>query len=570
MRFIFGLMVFLSLGLTQAYAGGVAMHGEPMLADDFQHFAYANPNAPKGGVIRHGQLGSFDSLVHDIVKGKPAINLELSMGRLMARHWDEPFSLYPWIAKKIDMAEDRLSMTIHLDERAIFSDGEPITADDILFTIDILSTKGRPNARNVYGNIDTITKRDDLTVDITLKDTANREIAMIISMLPVYAEHVWRDKEFDKTTLEPYPSSGPYMIKDVQPGRKITYERIKNYWAKDIPSLKGQHNFDDISYGYYRDETVLIQAFKAGEFDFRREGDMSNWQTSYDDLDTEKFIKEEIKHQRPEWVHGFIFNTRKDLFAEVDVRKALSFAFDFDWVNNTLFNGAYRRTKSIFPNSMLANPDIGSVYETPETGEEGRKALRIYLKRAGDMLLEAGYLVKSGNRMLKDGVTPMTFEILLQDSAQEKIALNYAQKLRLLGITASIRTVDSAQFFARLNDFDYDMVLYKWHSTLSPGNEQDFYWGSKFADQKGSRNYAAIRDQDVDQAVQDIANALHYDALIEAAHRLDKAIMMGYYFVPLYYHGYDKIAYSAAIKRPNFLPLYGSIVESWWHQEETK
>ncbi len=566
MRFIFGLMVFLSLGLAQAYAGGVAMHGEPMLADDFQHFTYVNPDAPKGGVIRHGQLGSFDSLVRDIVKGKAIADLELVNSRLMMRHWDEPFTLYPWIAEKVDIAPNRLSLTIHLDKRAVFSDGQPITADDVLFTIDTLSKKGRPNHRNVYGNIKKIEKLDRHSVFIELVETANREISMSIAMMPVYAAHAWQEKPFDQTTLDPYPSSGPYIIKEVKPGRQVTLERIKDYWAKDIPSLRGLFNFDQIIHNYYRDETVLIQAFKAGEFDFRREGDMRNWLTSYDDLDAEKFKKEEIKHQRPEWVHGFIFNTRKDIFNQIDVRKALSFAFDFDWVNKTLFNNAYNRTKSIFPNSMLANPEIEALYETPETGEQGRKALRVYLKRAGDILLDAGYLVKSGNRMLQDGVTQMTFEILLQDSAQEKIALNYAQKLRLLGITATIRTVDSAQFFARLNDFDYDMVLFKWHSTLSPGNEQDFYWGSAFADQKGSRNYAAIRDKDVDQAVQDIANALDYTALKDAAHRLDKAIMLGYYFVPLYYHGYDKIAYNTSIKRPDYLPLYGSIVESWWHQ----
>lgn len=571
--------------VVQTYYG-LAMHGEPALSRDFSHFPYANPDAPKSGDIRHMVVGSYDNLNPHIVKGTAAEGMNNMYGRLMARSWDEPFTLYPWIATHVKMPDDRMWIEIYLNKDAEFNDHSPITADDVLFSYETLKEKGRPNFRNVYGLVETATKINNHTVRFDFNENANRETAMIMAMMPVYSKTYWADKNFDETTLTPFVSSGPYRIKDVQPGRQIIYERVEDYWAKDLPALKGQYNFDHIIYDYYRDSNVAFQAFKSGNVDFMRETDAARWQSEYDFPAIQKgdVNKIALKHKRPEWVHGFIFNTRRTPFEDRDLRKALGHAFDFEWMNKTLFQDAFTRTTSIYPNSELAAPALPSEAEkkllepyrndipqelwdteftVPQTSGVGRSGIRDNLKRAADILNAGGYGVENGVRTGKDGKA-LSFEILLQDPKQEKVALEYARNLKRLGIEAIVRNVDSAQFFARLNDYDYDIVLYKWHSTLSPGNEQLFYWGSSFADIPGSRNYPGIKSPAVDFLANEIAQAKTREELVTAAHALDRVIMWGYYFVPLYYDGTDKMAYWHDLQHSDYTPLYGAVLESWW------
>lgn len=540
---------------------GISMHDQPALEAGFTHFPYASENAPVGGDFRQAMVGSFDSLNPNIIKGKAAAGSGYLLGRLMARSWDEPFTLYPWIAKQVSMDPERKWIKFRIDERARFNDGHPLTAEDVLFSFETLKKKGRPNFRNVYGLVKEAKLIDDYTIEFIFNEYANRETAIIMGLMPVYAKHFWQDKDFEQTILDGFVSSGPYQVASVDPGRQVVYERVNDYWADDIPSLKGHYNFERLIYDYYRDSNVFLEAFKSGAFDLMREEDPNKWNTeyNYDAVANGTFVKYLVPHQRPEEVKSLIFNTRRDLFENKKIRLALRMVFDFDWINKTLFNYSYQEINSIFPNSELAA-------DNPLKPEE-KRSVRQNLRRADQLLKENGYVVKEGKRVHNETGVPVSFEILLQDPAQEKIVLSYVQSLKKLGIDAQVRTVDSAQFFARLNDFDFDMVLFKWHSTLSPGNEQAFYWGSKFADIKGSRNYAAIKDSEVDEIIHKLTGARTREELIKQAHALDRKIMQGVYFIPLYYDGYDRIIHHADLRYGDYTPLYGPILETWWRKE---
>lgn len=569
---------------------GLAMHDEPALGLSFKHFKYANPDAPKGGVLKQAEIGTFDNLNPNIIKGKAAAGSGLMFGRLMARSWDEPFTLYPWIAKGVEMPKDRKWMMFFLDERAKFSDGSPITATDVIFTFNTLKAKGRPNFRNVYGLVKDVIRHDQYTVEFRFSDKADLETPIIMGLMPVYSKAYWKDKDFEATTLEPFVSSGPYKVDNILPGRQITYSRIKDYWAKDIPSLKGQYNFDKMVFDYYRDENVMFQALQAGKLDYHLEQDPSRWQTQYNfsSLTDGTFEQKKLKHNRPEWVKAMIMNTRREPFKNIRVRRALSLAFDAEWVNRTFYQDQFNRIKSIYPNSELAfrkamPPEQQAMIEAigyDESFDERRitfmkegsskfakNNFRQKLQQAKIFLERAGYKVNSSGTLIHNETKkPLKFEILLQDPEQEKVALFYASHLRKLGILPTIRSVDSAQFFARLNDFDFDMVFFKWHSTLSPGNEQLFYWGSKFVDLKGSRNYAGINSKLVDGLVSKMTSTQSRDELVTAARALDRTIMSGYYFVPLFFDGYDRILHKSYLKYPEYTSLYGPVIESWWAQ----
>ncbi len=560
--FVFLLLLFPFSSLqAEEWMHGISMHGEPALSSDFQFFPYARVDAPKGGVLKQAVVGSFDNLNPNIVKGKAAQGTGYLFGRLMARSWDEPFTLYPWIAKSVQMDEQRRWIRFKIDDRARFSDGHLLTAHDVLFSFKILKEKGRPNFRNVYGLVDQANLIDDYTIEFIMSDRANRETPMIMGLMPIYAEHYWENREFDQTILEGFVSSGPYKVEQVDPGRQVVYQRMKDYWAQDIPSLAGQYNFDQLVYDYYRDGNVMQEAFRSGAFDLMREVDPYKWKKDYDfdAVAQGGIIKHSAKHKRPEEVKSLIFNTRKNVFSEKDIRLALRSVFDFDWVNKTLFDNSYNQISSIFPNSELAAKEKSLTVNK-------KYSVRQSLRQADGLLKKHGYIVKDGMRVNSVTGDVFSFEILLQDPSQEKIVLSYIQSLKKLGIEASVRTVDSAQFFARLNDFDFDMVLFKWHSSLSPGNEQSFYWGSKFSDIKGSRNYPGIEDREIDLIIEKLTQAVTREDLVSYARQLDEKIMDGVYFIPLYYDGYDRLAYNSRLDFTDYETLYGPIIESWWEK----
>ncbi|MDR3518694.1 MAG: extracellular solute-binding protein [Azospirillaceae bacterium] len=569
----------------------LAMHGDAKYPPGFDHLDYVNPTAPQGGTLRQAVAGTFDSLNPFIVRGKPAYGLGLIYDTLMTRAWDEPFTLYGLVAATVTVPADRSWVRFTLRPEARFHDGQSITSADVLFTFDLLRDHGRPNHRSYYAKVATASAPDPATVEFHFRrdddGSLNREMPMIMALMPVLPRHYWQDRSFDQTTLDPPLGSGPYRIGQVDPGRRITYERVRDYWAKGLPIVRGLYNFAEMQFDYYRDDTVALEAFKAGAVDLRRESDPTRWATGYDfpAAHDGRVQRENFAHQRPEPFQGFVFNTRRPIFADRRVRKALALAFDFEWANRTLFHGVYRRTASFFPNSELAATGVPDAAERallepwrsqlppalfdqpfvpPSTGDAGSAGVRANLLKATVLLADAGWTIAQ-SRLTRDGV-PFSFEILLLDSGDEKIALDYSRSLERLGITARVRTVDSAQYQQRLEQFDFDMIVHRWASTLSPGNEQMYYWGSAAADAPGSRNYAGVRSPAIDALAQALAQATTRQDLVTRTRALDRALLWGWYAIPLYYQPDDHLASWTGLHHPATTPLYGALLDDWWRE----
>lgn len=566
----------------------IAMHGTPKLDEHFKQFDYVNADAPKGGSMRLNIVGTFDSLNPYIVKGRPAEGLTYIYETLLARTQDEPFTLYPLIAEKIDVKKDRSGIRFHINPKARWQDGKAVTAEDVYFSWITLRDKGRPNHRSYYKKVLSAEVNDPHSITFLLKKnddgSIDREMPLILGLMPILPKHAFASKPFDETTLVPPIASGPYKLASVEAGRSTTFERDANYWGKDLPVRRGTCNFDIIRYDYYRDENVAQEAFTAHALDARRETDPKRWaelkRMSNEKKDAFKTIA--FTHRRPEPIRGFIFNTRKANFSDVRVRKALSYAFDFNWINRALFQSSYKWLDSFFANSDLASSGVPDEMELkllspwkkdlpeelftkpfalPRTDDT--HPLRDQLKQASELLEQAGYHIKNGVLHTPKG-EPFTFEMLLADPQDEKVALEYARTLSRMGITARVRTVDASQFQARLSDFDYDVVLHKWVNSLSPGNEQTQYWGSAAADIKGSRNYAGIKSPVVDALTNKITGAQTRDDLRAALRALDRVLLSGYYVVPLFYRGTDWFAIWPNVMTPQQTPLYGPVIESWW------
>lgn len=574
----------------------IAMHGAPKLPEQFDHFPYVNPDAPKGGLMRLNIVGTFDSLNPFIVKGRPAEGMTYVYEPLMARSQDEPFTLYPLIAEKIDVMDDRSAIRFHINPAARWQDGEKITADDVLFSWQTLRDKGRPNFRSYYKKVLSAEKNDALTITFTFrkdeKGTIDRELPLIMGLMTVLPKHMWEKGGFDVTSLAPPVGSGPYKMTKVDAGRSTSFTRDPHYWGRDLPSRKGTCNFDVIRYDYYRDENVAQEAFTAGQIDARRETDPKRWDT-LQRVEKEKpgtFRTYAFKHSRPEPMRAFIFNARRPLFAARATRHALSVLFDFDWINRTLYHGDYKRTLSYFSNSELAATGLPSADEVkllqpfrdqlppeiftkpftlPQTDDGGPSAMRPYIKEAIELFGDEGYQIQNQIMVDRKG-KPVTFEILLSDPQDEKVALEYTRMLARIGVVAHVRTVDAAQFQSRLNDFDYDVILYKWINSLSPGNEQQIYWGSAAADQKGSRNYAGIKNPAIDALIQKMLVTTTREELVTAIHAMDRVLLWNDYVVPLFYRGTDLFAIWNTIAVPETVPLYGPVVESWWSSSAGK
>lgn len=561
------------------------MHGTPKYAPDASHLDYANPNAPKGGTLRQAGIGTFDTLNPFSLKGRVVEGTTNMHDRLMARVWDEPFTMYPLIAQRADVPDDRSGITFHIDPRAKFHDGTPITADDVLFSYETLKTHGRANMRRVYALAISAEKTGPMTVAFKFGPGYDRETAMIFAMMPVLSKAYWSGRNFEETTLDIPVASGPYKIASVDPGRRITYERVKDYWAADLLPNKGLFNFDTLTWDYFRDDMIAFEAFKAGNLDFRRELDAGRWATSYNfpavasgdvRLDT-------IRHNRAERARGFIYNTRRAPFDDLRVRVALSQVLDFDWVNQNLFRGQVSQIRSYFPNTDLAakdtpSPDerallepfrgslppevFGTPWAPPKTANPTDQ--RVNLRRADKLLTEAGWIVKDGARVHGETGKPFTFEIILSDSADEKIALSYIRNLKRLGIEATIRLLDSTQFIARLNEYDYDMVLYHWQNSLSPGTEQTIYWSCASSQEPARQNYAGVCHPAVDKLVAAIPATRTREELTAHVRALDRILTWNHYMIPLQYAGKDFAAVNHKVQRPETTPLYGIVTETWW------
>jgi microcin C transport system substrate-binding protein len=566
-------------------APSIALHGEPKYGPDIDHFDFANPHAPKGGDVKVSAIGTFDTLNPYTLKGVSAAGLGLIYDQLTYNSPDEAFTEYGLIAETIEVPSDHSWVTFTLRPEARFHDGEAIEVEDVIFTLETLKTQGHPFYRAYYANVATAEQVGERAVKFTFSGDVNRELPLIVGQMPVLPKHYWEGREFDKTVLDPPPGSGPYRVKSLEPGRSITYERVEDYWAKDLPMHRGEYNFDTIRYDYYRDATVALEAFKAGEYDFRSENTSKSWATGYDGpaLSAGLIKKEEIANERPTGMQGFVFNTRRPMFRDSRVRQALAHAFDFEWTNKTLFYDAYARTESYFSNSELASqglpmdaeleilePYRGRIPEAVFTTEykapatDGSGNIRRNLRTALKLLGEAGWEVKDGKLTELATGQVMAFELLLVQPTFERIALPLKKNLERLGVDMKVRTVDTAQYQKRLDDFDFDMTVISIGQSLSPGNEQRDFWTSAKADEPGSRNLAGIRDPVVDELVELVIAAPDRESLIARTRALDRVLLWGHYVIPNWHTRTFRVAYWDKFGRPAETPRYALGFNNWW------
>lgn len=562
----------------------LAMHGEPKYGPGFEHFDYVNPDAPKGGAVTLSAVGSYDTLNPFTVRGVPAVGLGMIYDTLMVAPEDEAFTQYPLLAESIRVPEDRSWVEFVLRPEARFHDGHPVTAEDVIFSFDILR-ETHPFYGAYYAGVEEVEALDERSVRFSFRPGDNRELPLILGQLPVLPAHYWESRDFSRTTLEPPLGGGPYRIARVDPGRSITYERVEDYWGRNLPVNAGRHNFGSLTYDYYLDPTVALQAFKAGLVDFRVETSAKDWATAYRVPARERgdLILEEIEDETPSGMQGFVFNTRRPVFSDPKVRLALAHAFDFEWANRVLFHGAYKRTDSYFENSELASegtpgpaelallePLRGALPEEVFTrdydppGVEGEHGLRQNLVEAHRLLEEAGWVLRDGRRVQAETGAPFEFEILLADPNMQRIALPVVANLRRLGIEAGIRVVDSSQYVNRVQNFDFDMITMVWGQSLSPGNEQHGYWTCESAAMPGSRNFAGVCNEAVDALVEHVIAAETREDLVAATRALDRALLWGHYVIPHFHAGVTRVAYWDKLSHPEPLPPYGIAFDAWW------
>jgi peptide/nickel transport system substrate-binding protein len=566
---------------------GVAMHGEPALPPGFTHLPYARPDAPKGGRLVYGWLGGFDTLNPYAYKGAQAQGLRgFVYESLLARSYDEPFSLYGLVAESVELADDRSFIVFHLNPKARFSDGESVTAEDVLFTFELLRDKGHPTFRSNYRRVKAATIEDPRTIRFDLEGADDRELPMILGLMPVLPAHATNRERFDDTTFKPLVGTGPYIVSAVDPGRSLTFRRDPNYWGADLSVNRGLNNFDEIRYDYYRDANAMFEAFKKGLIDVRPEGDPTRWTTGYDFPAVRRgdVVKEGFRSGLPSGMNAFVYNTRKPLFADPRVREALGMLFDFEWVNRNLLAGAAARTASYFERSDLSShgrpadarertllaPFPGIVrddvlegrWSPPSTDGSGRD--RDQLRTALDLLAEAGWRVRNGE-LRRDGTNePFRFEMLVSTKDQERLSLAFSRGLERAGVRATVRLVDAIQHFRRLQTYDFDMIIYNWVSSLSPGTEQKKYWSVAAADTPGERNYMGVKQPAVDAMISALLAARERPEFISAVRALDRVLLSGFYVVPLFHLEEQWIARWRTVERPQITPLYGPAPETWW------
>ncbi|MBQ9739031.1 MAG: ABC transporter substrate-binding protein [Alphaproteobacteria bacterium] len=579
--------VLLSGAVCAAPQHGISMHGTPKYEADFFAFDYVNPEAPKKGTLSQGAIGMFDTFNPYVINGIAPAGVGLMHDTLMKQSLDEPFSLYGLIARTIDVPDDRSWVAFEINPDATFSDGSKITPADVIFSFEILRDKGLPTYRYYYGDVDKVYQEGDNRVVFKFKEGVNnRELPLILGELPILSKSYWQDRDFTKTSLDIPVVSGAYVVDSFDPAKFIEYRLNPNYWAMDLNVNRGQNNFEKIKYDYYRDATVMSEAFKAGAIDIRQENEAKKWAA----LKNEPAILEgrlkqkEFAHQLPSGMQGFVFNLRRPIFADAKVREALSYAFDFSWANQNLFHGLYKRTTSYFDNSYLKSPPLPTPdelkllapyrAELPQdlfntafmvpSNDSGK--MRHNLKTALDLLAQSGWTVQNG--VLQNALGDLfEFEILLDAPSApmwERVLLPFVGQLKRLGIKARIATVDVIQYKNRLDAFDYDMIVSVWGQSLSPGNEQRYYWGSEAADSKGSMNYAGVKDPVIDALIDKVISATTAEELTTATHALDRVLLWSYLVVPHWHTPVLRYVYWDKFEMPKGIPMKGISPLTWW------
>jgi peptide/nickel transport system substrate-binding protein len=582
-------IVLLCLGTAHGAEPAIAMHGAPAFPAGFDHFAYVNPQAPKGGRLVEGVLGTFDSLNPFIVKGVALQHIRgYVIESLMTRGYDEPFTLYGLLAKTVETDAARSVVTFMLDPAARFSDGTAVTPEDVIFSWDLLREKGRPNYRTYYAKVAKAEQVGERGVRFDLAGADDRELPLILALMPVLPKHAVDPARFEETTFAPPVGSGPYVVKDADPGKSVTFARNPDYWGQGLAVNRGLWNFDEIRFEFYRDGNVHFDAFKRGLYDVREETDPTRWKTGYDfpAVRDGQVVAEALPNGQPKGMNGFVFNTRRPLFADVRVREALGLLFDFEWLDHNYFFDLYRRTGSYFEGSELSargrpadarerellaafpgsvRPDVmNGTWAPPASDGSGRD--RAMLKQALALLSAAGYELKGTELRERTTGRPFTFEILVTTRDRERLALALARDLKRAGITANVRLLDSIQYQQRIQTFDFDMMMYWWAQSLSPGNDQSFYFGSAAADDDGSRNYMGAKNPAVDAMIAAMLQATGRGEFVSAVRALDRVLMSGFYVVPLFHTPDQWIARWTSVQRPEQTSLFGWLPETWWHR----
>ena len=574
----------------------IAMHGEPALPPGFSAFPYVNPDAPKGGQLTKCILGSFDSLNPFNGKGLPVQDLQGAdalrgpvIESLMTRGYNEPFTLYGLLARSVETDPDRTYVTFELDPRAAFADGAPVTADDVIFSWQLLRDHGHPRKyRAYYVKVKAAAALGPHTVRFDLADDHDREMPLILGLMPILPRHAVNAERFEETSLAPPLGSGPYVVADVDAGRSVTLRRNPTYWGRDLAVNRGLWNFDTMRLDFYRDGATLFEAFKTGLCDVREETDPGRWETGYDfpAVRDGRVVKEEFAYGLPKIMRALVFNTRRAIFADVRVREAIAMLFDFEWVNRNFFFGRYRRTASFFEDSELSAhgrpadaaertllaPFPGAVRDDVLAGtwsplvSDGSGRDRDALRRALTLLREAGYELSGTTLRRRATGEPLAFEILVADRDQERLASAFSQNLKRAGIEVHIRTVDAVQYEQHRINFDFDMIQNRWDQSLSPGNEQALYWSSAAADDPGSRNYMGMRSAAADAMIAALLNARDRNAFVAAVRALDRVLISGIYVIPLYHLPTQWVARWSALRHPSATSLWGYLLETWWRE----
>lgn len=584
----------LSFAASQtAISHGVSLFGDLKYPASFKHFDYVNPSAPKGGHLKLAAIGTYDNLNPFILKGVAADGIELTFETLMTGSADEAESGYGLIAESVEKPKEGGWVIFNLRKIARWHDGTPITADDVVFSFDTIKTKGHPQYQAYYRDIKSAEKLGDYKVKFTFSDANNRELPVIAGQLPIISKAYYTTHEFDKTTIDAPLGSGPYKVKKVDAGRSVIYERVKDYWGKDLPVNVGRWNFDEVQYDYYRDATVAVEALKSGEYDFRRENIARTWANAYNipQVTDGRMTKEALPDGTPTGMQCFAFNTRRADFKNPRVREALGLAYDFEWSNKQLFFSAYTRNNSYFGNSEFASkglPDADEMklynefkksnddadqylpprifteeYRPPVTDGSGMS--RDNLIKAKKILEEEGYVIKDFKLVNPETGKPVKMEFLLYESTFERVLMPYVKNLKKLGIDASIRVVDTSQYIKRVEDFDFDVVVNWFTQGPSPGNEQINYWTSAQANVKGSKNIVGIQNPAVDFMVERLLKANSKKEQVTAAHALDRILQWNFYSVPQWYSRSHRVIYWSKLGRPEITPPFAlGVVDTWW------
>ena len=571
---------------TYVFQPAVSMYGSPKYAAGFKAFDYVNVHAPKTGTFRQSAFGSFDTFNPFSVNGIPPAGIGLLFDTLMKSSADEPFSLYGLIADGIFVLPEKKGVAFHINPQARFQDGSPILAEDVIFSFETLKEKGVPTYRYYYQDVESVTAPDSQTVVFHFRaDSQNRELPFILGELPIFPKKNWQSKDFDKTDLTVPIGSGPYLIDSFQPGRQIVYRRNPDYWARDLNVNRGFYNFEKISYEYFRDTTVAMEAFKSGLFDVRQENEAKKWMQFQKEADKFPHIKAvSFTHRLPSGMQGFVFNLRRKIFQNIFVREALIGVFDFRWMNQNLFYGLYHRTESFFDNSDLKAPliptdaekkfwqklgvaeqDIPDIRKNPFAHA---RTVRQKLRTALNLLNAGGWYVQNGVLKNKHG-QPFTFEILLESGSSgvwERVVLPYIGLLKRLGIQARVRTVDTIQYKNRLDNFDYDMIVSVWGQSLSPGNEQRYFWGKQAALTEGSMNYSGIQNNLIDSVIEALIQAQSREELTAGVQALDRILLSRKIVVPHWYASELRFLIQDQIRFPQKTLLKGPDLSTWWKE----